>query len=68
MNDKIVGPMVAVATPFKEDFSIDYNSFEKNIRHMIERGVINNRATLLIGGAGGGASSYEYRRKKKING
>ena len=53
MNDKIVGPMVAVATPFKEDFSIDYNSFEKNIRHMIERGVINNRATLLIGGAGG---------------
>tara|TARA_B110000014_G_scaffold235620_1_gene200299 strand:+ start:3229 stop:4143 length:915 start_codon:yes stop_codon:yes gene_type:complete len=66
MNDKIVGPMVAVATPFKEDFSIDYNSFEKNIRHMIERGVINNRATLLIGGAGGEHPLLNIEERKKL--
>ena len=28
----IVGPMVAVATPFKDDFSIDYKAFETNLK------------------------------------
>ncbi|MCH2672866.1 MAG: dihydrodipicolinate synthase family protein [Dehalococcoidia bacterium] len=52
-NKKIVGAMVAVATPFNDDFSVDYSSFEKNIKFMIRRGLSEGNATLLIGGAGG---------------
>lgn len=53
LNKKIVGAMVAVATPFNDDFSVDYNSFEKNIKFMIDRGLSEGNSTLLIGGAGG---------------
>ncbi|MBA46454.1 MAG: hypothetical protein CL893_00020 [Dehalococcoidia bacterium] len=52
-NNKIVGPMVAVATPFKDDFSVDYKAFESNLNFMINRGLTNGNSTLLIGGAGG---------------
>ena len=49
----IVGPMVAVATPFKDDFSIDYKAFEANLKFMTSKGLKNKNSTLLIGGAGG---------------
>jgi|TARA_B110000263_G_scaffold86234_2_gene75316 4-hydroxy-tetrahydrodipicolinate synthase len=52
-NKKIAGAMVAVATPFNDDFSVDYKSFEKNIKFMIDRGLSEGNSTLLIGGAGG---------------
>ena len=38
IEKKIVGAMVAVATPFNEDYSIDYSSFEDNIKFMTNRG------------------------------
>ena len=50
---KIVGAMVAVATPFNENYSIDYSSFENNIKFMTSRGLTEGNSTLLIGGAGG---------------
>ena len=39
LDKKIVGPMVAVATPFKEDFSVDYAAFETNLNFMIKKGL-----------------------------
>ncbi|MFL2649482.1 MAG: dihydrodipicolinate synthase family protein [Dehalococcoidia bacterium] len=53
IEKKIVGAMVAVATPFNEDYSIDYSSFENNIKFMTSRGLTEGNSTLLIGGAGG---------------
>ena len=53
IEKKIVGAMVAVATPFNEDYSIDYSSFEDNIKFMTNRGLTEGNSTLLIGGAGG---------------
>jgi len=52
-NETIVGPMVAVATPFNEDFSVDYKAFASNLNFMMDRGLTQGNATLLIGGAGG---------------
>ena len=49
----LCGPMVAVATPFKEDLSLDLDVLTKNIRFMIDRGVKTGDGTLLVGGAGG---------------
>lgn len=53
IEKKIVGPMVAVATPFKEDFSVDYDAFKSNLDFMTSKGLSNGNSTLLIGGAGG---------------
>ena len=56
----IVGPMVAVATPFKDDFSIDYKAFETNLKFMTEKGLKNENSTLLI-------VNYEYKNFKYNN-
>ena len=54
LKDSVIcGPMVAVATPFKEDFSLNLKALTCNIRFMIDRGVCNGKDTLLVGGAGG---------------
>lgn len=52
-NKIIVGPMVAVATPFFDDYSVDYKAFESNLKFMVDKGLSNGNSTLLIGGAGG---------------
>jgi len=49
----IRGPMVAVATPFKENYDLDADALRHNIRLMIDRGLKNGRGVLLVGGAGG---------------
>jgi len=49
----IRGPMIAVATPFKENFDLDTDALRHNIRLMIDRGIVRGRGVLLVGGAGG---------------
>ncbi len=47
------GAVVAVPTPFHDDFSLDLDSLRKNIEIMIERGVRTGDGVLLVAGAGG---------------
>ncbi|NLG28802.1 MAG: dihydrodipicolinate synthase family protein [Chloroflexi bacterium] len=47
------GPMVSVATPFKDDYSLDIAALKRNIRYMIDHGVRAGRGTLLVAAAGG---------------
>ena len=35
----LMGPVVAVATPFKEDYSLDLDALQENVRYMIDNGV-----------------------------
>ncbi|HIF11808.1 MAG TPA: dihydrodipicolinate synthase family protein [Dehalococcoidia bacterium] len=53
IHDWLRGPMVAVATPFTEDFELDLDALRTNIRFMIDRGVETGQGSLLVGGAGG---------------
>jgi len=53
VKEWLCGPMVAVATPFKEDFTLDLDSLISNIRFMVDRDVVTGNGTLLVGGAGG---------------
>ena len=46
IEKKIVGPMVAVATPFKEDYSVDFDAFASNLNFMINKGLSNGNSTL----------------------
>ena len=47
------GAVVAVPTPFHDDFSLDLDSLRANIEIMIERGVRTGDGVLLVAGAGG---------------
>ena len=66
IEKKIVGAMVAVATPFNEDYSIDYSSFEDNIKFMTNRGLTEGNSTLLIGGAGGEHPDLNVEERVKL--
>ncbi len=45
------GPMVAVATPFHEDYSLNLDGLRSNIRLMTSRGVVTGAGSLLVAGA-----------------
>lgn len=62
----LLGPMVAVATPFTEDYDLDYDALRDNIRYMIDRGVKTGRGTLLIGGAGGEHPTLNIDERKQL--
>lgn len=62
----LVGPMVAVATPFKEDFSLDLDALRDNVRFMIDRGVRTGNGTLLVGGAGGEHPAMNADERKTV--
>lgn len=53
IHEWLRGPMVAVATPFTEDYELDLDALGDNIRFMVDRGVKTGQGTLLVGGAGG---------------
>jgi dihydrodipicolinate synthase/N-acetylneuraminate lyase len=53
VHEWLRGPMVAVATPFTEEYALDLDALQSNIRVMVERGVRTGQGTLLVGGAGG---------------
>ncbi len=62
----LVGPMVAVATPFTEDYSLDLGAFHDNIRFMIDRGVRTGNGVLLVGGAGGEHPAMNVDERKAV--
>jgi len=47
------GAVVAVPTPFHDDFSLDLDALRTNIEIMVERGVRTGDGVILVAGAGG---------------
>ena len=66
VKEWLCGPMVAVATPFKEDFTLDLDSLLSNIRFMVDRGVVTGNGTLLVGGAGGEHPAMNVDERKAV--
>ena len=66
LREWLCGPMVAVPTPYKEDFSLDIDALQSNVRMMIERGVDTGNGTLLIGGAGGEHPLMNVDERKQV--
>jgi len=58
--------MVAVATPFTEDFELDLDALRDNIRFMIDRGVKTGQGSLLVGGAGGEHPVLNVEERKAV--
>ena len=53
IHDWLMGPMVAVATPFKENYSLDLDALQENVRYMIDHGIRTGQGSLLVAAAGG---------------
>ncbi len=47
------GPVVAVATPFADDFGLDLGGLARNVEFMVAGGMTRGQAVLLVGGAAG---------------
>jgi 4-hydroxy-tetrahydrodipicolinate synthase len=47
------GPLVAVATPFLDDFALDLDGLRRNVEFMVDRGVAAGQGVLLVAGAAG---------------
>ena len=62
----LCGPMVAVATPFTEDYALDLEALHDNIRFMIDRGVRTGQGSLLVGGAGGEHPTLNIEERKLV--
>lgn len=66
IHEWLRGPMVAVATPFKEDFELDLDALRDNIRFMVDRGVKTGQGSLLVGGAGGEHPVLNVEERKAV--
>lgn len=66
MRSWLCGPMVAVATPFTEDYALDLDALQDNIRFMIDRGVRTGQGSLLVGGAGGEHPTLSIDERKAV--
>ena len=66
VHDWLRGPVVAVATPFKEDFSLDLAALQDNIRFMIDGGVRTGDGVLLVGAAGGEFPNLNADERKAV--
>ena len=66
IHDWLRGPMVAVATPFTEDFELDLDALRTNIRFMIDGGVTTGQGSLLVGGAGGEHPVLNVEERKAV--
>ncbi|MCH2304793.1 MAG: dihydrodipicolinate synthase family protein [Dehalococcoidia bacterium] len=66
IRDWLCGPMVAVATPFKEDFSLDLDAYRDNLEFMIKGGVVTGNGSLLVAGAGGEHPALNVEERKEL--
>ncbi|HJM53321.1 MAG TPA: dihydrodipicolinate synthase family protein [Dehalococcoidia bacterium] len=66
IHEWLRGPMVAVATPFTEDFELDLDALQDNIRFMVDGGVKTGQGSLLVGGAGGEHPVLNVEERKAV--
>jgi dihydrodipicolinate synthase/N-acetylneuraminate lyase len=65
IREWLVGPVCAVGTPFKEDFSPDYDTYRYNLRWMIEHGMKTGDGALLVAAGGGEHPSLNVEERKR---
>jgi dihydrodipicolinate synthase/N-acetylneuraminate lyase len=62
----LCGPVVAVATPFREDASLDLPGLAANIEAMVERGIRTGDGALLVAGAAGEFPTLSIEERKAV--
>ena len=62
----LCGPVVAVATPFREDFSLDLPGLAANVAAMVDRGIRTGDGVLLVAGAAGEFPAMSTQERKAV--
>jgi 4-hydroxy-tetrahydrodipicolinate synthase len=62
----LCGPVVAVATPFHDDLSLDLDGLAENIEAMIQRGIRTGDGVLLVAGAAGEFPMLSVEERKAV--
>ena len=65
-RDWLCGAVVAVATPFHEDFSLDLEGLAANIEAMVGRGIRTGDGVLLVGGAAGEFPTLSIEERRAV--
>lgn len=65
-RDWLCGPVVAVATPFRDDFSLDLDGLRANVETMVERGIRTGDGVLLVGGAAGEFPTLSIQERRAV--
>lgn len=60
----LCGPVVAAATPFTEDFVLDLDGLQENVRFMIDHGVKTGQGALLVAAAAGEHPTLNVEERK----
>lgn len=66
IREWLKGPVVAVATPFGEDYSLDLDALQGNVRYMIDHGIRTGQGALLVAAAGGEHPTLNADERKAI--
>ncbi len=62
----LCGPVVAVATPFRDDLTLDLPGLTANIEAMVERGIRTGDGVLLVAGAAGEFPTMSTGERKAV--
>lgn len=65
-KEKIVGPYVALITPFKADYKLDLEGLSENVRFHMKSGIKEGRGMFLAAGAGGEFPSLSLEERKQV--
>lgn len=62
----LCGSVVAVATPFRDDFSLDLPGLTANVEAMVDRGIRTGDGVLLVAGAAGEFPTMSIGERKAV--
>ena len=65
-KEKIVGPYVALITPFNADYTLDLEGLRENVRFLMKNGIKEGKGMLLAAGAGGEFPSLSVGERKQV--
>ena len=66
IKEWLVGPLVAMVTPFTEDFNLDFTAFRAHIRFMIDHGIRTGDGALLMAAGAGEYSVLSVAERKAL--
>jgi 4-hydroxy-tetrahydrodipicolinate synthase len=58
--------MIPVITSFKDDLSLDLDTIQDNVRHLIKRGIVSGKGAMLAVGAGGDFPMLTTEERKQV--
>jgi dihydrodipicolinate synthase/N-acetylneuraminate lyase len=66
MKEWLVGPLTAMATPFTEDYELDFEALRAHVRFQVDHGMIWGDGALLVAAGAGEDSVMSVQERKAL--